>query len=40
MGHLLFPNPIAKPFTKNGKKDVFEVVPHIEVVNHLGISFC
>jgi len=36
---FLLPHPIPKPFTKNGKEDVFEVVPHIDVVNHLGICF-
>jgi len=40
MGHLLLSHPIPKSFTKNGKKDVFEIVPHVEVVNHLGIGFC
>ena len=40
MGHLLLSHPIPKPFTKYGKEDVLEVVPHIEVVNHLGIGFC
>jgi hypothetical protein len=39
MSHLLLSNPIPKPITNNGKKDVFEVVPHIEVVNHLGVGF-
>jgi hypothetical protein len=33
-------HPIPKPFAKNGKEDVFKVIPHIEVVNHLGIGFC
>jgi hypothetical protein len=37
--HRIF-HPIPKPFTKNGKKDVLEIVPTIEVVNHLGIGFC
>ena len=36
----IFPHPIPKPFTKDGKKDVLEVVPYIEVVNHLDICFC
>ena len=36
----ILPHPIPKPFTKYGKEDVFEVVPHIEVVNHLGVGFC
>jgi hypothetical protein len=36
----ILPHPIPKPFAKDGKKDVFEVVPHIEVVNHLGVGFC
>ena len=36
----ILPHPIPKPFTKNGEEYVFEVVPHIEVVNHLGIGFC
>jgi hypothetical protein len=40
MGHLLLSHPITRPFTKHGKEDEFEVVPHIEVVNHLGIGFC
>jgi len=40
MGHLLHSHPIPKPFTKNSKEDVFEVVPYIETVNHLGIDFC
>jgi len=40
MGHLLLSHPIPKSFTKNGKEDVFEVVPHIEVINHLGVGFC
>jgi len=40
MGHLLFPNPIPKPITKYGKEDVFKVVPHIKMVNHLGVGFC
>jgi hypothetical protein len=33
----ILPNPISKPFTKYCKKDVFEVVPYIEVLNHLGM---
>ena len=40
MGHLLLTHPIPKSFTKYGKKDVLKVVPHIEVLNHLGVSFC
>ena len=40
MGHLLLSHPIPKPITKYCKEDVFKVVPHIEVVNHLGIGFC
>jgi hypothetical protein len=36
----LLSHPIPKPFTKNGKEDVFEIVQNIEVVNHLGIGFC
>jgi hypothetical protein len=40
MGHLLLSHPISKSFTKYGKEDVFEVVPHIEVLNHLGVGFC
>jgi hypothetical protein len=30
---------VAKPSTKDGKEDVFEVVPHIEMGNHLGIGY-
>jgi hypothetical protein len=37
---FLLSNPIPKPITNNGKKDVFEVVPNIEVLNHLGVGFC
>ncbi len=40
MSHLLLSHPIPKPFAKNGKKDVLKVVPHIEVLNNLGIRFC
>ena len=40
MSHLLLSHPIPKAFTKCGKEDVFEIVPHIEVVNHLGVGFC
>jgi hypothetical protein len=39
MGHLLISHPIPKPFAKNGKEDVFEVVPHVKIVNHLGVGF-
>ena len=39
MRHLLLSHPIPKPFAKNGKEDVLEVVAHIEVINHLGIGF-
>jgi hypothetical protein len=37
---FLLSHPIPKTFTKYGKEDVFEVVPHIEVLNHLGVGFC
>ena len=37
---FLFSHPIPKPFTKYGKEDVLEVVPYIEVVNHLGVGYC
>ncbi len=40
MGHLLLSHPIPKAFTKYGKEDVFEVVPHIEMSHHLGTGFC
>lgn len=40
LGHLLLSQPIPKPLTKYGKEDVLEVVPHIEMLNHLGIGFC
>jgi hypothetical protein len=38
MGHLLLSHSIPKTFDKNDKEDILEIVPHIEVVNHLGIG--
>jgi hypothetical protein len=30
---------VTKPLSKDRKEDVFEVEPHIQVINHLGIGF-
>jgi hypothetical protein len=40
MGHLLLSHPIPKSFAKYGKEDVFEAIPHTEMINHLGVGFC